>query len=65
MLIRLARLLQIAGLVALPAGMVLQLLPAARPHGTVLTVWEMLLVMVAGVCLFWMGRLLEGTARRP
>lgn len=51
------RLLQHAGLVALPLGMVLELSGSIR-------LGQMLLVMVAGACTFWIGRILEGYAAR-
>jgi hypothetical protein len=51
-----ARLLQFAGLVALPLAMVLQLAGA-------ISVMRMLVLAVAGLCAFWIGRLVEGHAR--
>lgn len=53
---QLARAMQIAALVVLPLSMLLQ---AARA----VTVGQMLAVLVAGFCLFWIGRILEGYLR--
>jgi hypothetical protein len=57
------KLLQIVGLAALPLGMLLQLLPSGEPGKPVLSLGAMLLVMVAGCCVFWIGRIVEGYAR--
>lgn len=51
------RILQHAGLIALPLGMVLELTGTIR-------LGQMLLVMVAGACAFWIGRILEGYIAR-
>lgn len=53
---QLVRFLQITALVLLPLSMVLQI------SGTI-TVGQMLIAMVAGFCLFWIGRILEGYLR--
>lgn len=53
----LCRLLQHAGLIALPLGMLLELTGSIR-------LGQMLLVMVAGACAFWIGRILEGYSAR-
>ncbi len=53
----LTRLLQHAGLAALPLGMVLELTGSIR-------LGQMLLVMVTGACAFWIGRILEGYLAR-
>jgi len=60
---RLGRGLQIAGLVVAPLAMLFQLVP--KPDGDpVLSSGEMLRALVAAVCLFLIGRLVEGYARR-
>lgn len=51
----LGRLLQFAGLVGLPMAMLLQL-------GGQLSVKQMLIMAVAGIAAFWLGRLIEGYA---
>jgi hypothetical protein len=51
------RLLQFAGLVLLPLGIVLQL-------GNVVSLGQMLAATVFGACLFWIGRLVEGYSRK-
>lgn len=48
--------MQILGLVILPLGMLLQL------AGTI-SLGRMLVMMLAGVCLFGIGRIVEGYAR--
>lgn len=53
---QLARGMQVIALVALPLSMLLQ---AARA----LTVGQMLMAMLAGFALFWIGRILEGYLR--
>ncbi|HVX16003.1 MAG TPA: hypothetical protein VHC22_32765 [Pirellulales bacterium] len=50
---KIARTMQVASLMLLPLSMMLQI--AHR-----LTVGQMLIVMVAGFCLFWIGRIVEG-----
>jgi hypothetical protein len=50
---RLARGLQMVALVLLPLSMILQI-------AHTITVGQMLMIMVAGFCLFWIGRLAEG-----
>ncbi len=52
----LGRLMQGLGLAVMPLSMVLQLV------GT-LKVGQMLVMALAGVCLFWIGRIVEGYAR--
>ncbi len=56
------RLLQKIGLVLPPAAIVLQLLPGAGGK-PVLSLGQMLVMLVAGLCAFWIGRVLEGYAR--
>lgn len=53
---QLARAMQIAALVLLPLSMLLQAIGA-------LTEGQMLAAMVAGFCLFWICRILEGYLR--
>ena len=58
------KLLQVIGLVVLPASMMMQLTGGVRaPTGGGFTVSAMLIMMVGGVVLFLLGRLLEGHAR--
>ncbi len=52
----LGRLMQGLGLAVMPLSMVLQLV------GT-LKVGQMLVMALAGVCLFWIGRIVEGYSR--
>lgn len=49
----LARLLQYAGLILPPLAIVLQLMNA-------IDVRDMLMMLVAGLAAFWLGRLVEG-----
>lgn len=51
-----ARGLQIVALILLPLSMVLQV-------AEVITVGRMLMMMVAGFSLFWIGRIVEGYLR--
>jgi hypothetical protein len=58
------KLLQVIGLVVLPASMMMQLTGGVRaPTGGGFTVSAMLIMMIGGVGLFLLGRLLEGHAR--
>ena len=58
------KLLQVVGLVLLPAAMMMQLTGGVRaPTGGGFTVSAMLLMMVLGVSLFSVGRILEGYGR--
>jgi len=52
----LGRSLQLLGLFLLPAAIVLELLHAV-------SLGQMLLLLVAGVSLFWIGRIVEGYSR--
>ena len=52
---RIGRVMQIVALALLPLAIVLQL--ADR-----ISLSQMLAVLVAGVCLFWIGRIIEGYA---
>jgi hypothetical protein len=55
------KLLQVAGLVLLPASMMMQITGGVRaPTGGGFTVSAMLLLMVFGVVIFSCGRILEG-----
>ena len=56
------KLLQIAGLVALPAAMVMQMTAGLRAMGGGFSVSAMLLMLVFGVALFGIGRIVEGYA---
>jgi hypothetical protein len=56
------RLLQKIGLVLLPVAMVLQLLPGERGK-PLISLQHMLMMMVAGICCFWIGRIVEGYSR--
>ena len=51
-----ARGLQIVALILLPLSMILQIAEA-------ISVGRMLIVMVAGFSLFWLGRIVEGYLR--
>lgn len=51
------RMLQQLGLIAPPVSIVLQLLEA-------ITLGQMLIILVASVCLFGIGRILEGYSAR-
>jgi hypothetical protein len=63
MLYGLGRLMQLAGFVILPMAMIMQLTSGLRaPTGTV-SVSVMLLLMVFGACLFFLGWILEGYSR--
>lgn len=53
---QLVRAVQMIALVVLPLSMLLQAASA-------ITVGQMLTVMVAGLCLFWIGRIVEGYLR--
>jgi len=59
----LGKLFQVAGLVLLPAAMVMQVTGGIRAPTGGATVSAMLLLMVFGVVLFLLGRVLEGYGR--
>ncbi len=64
MLKHLGKGLQILGLILLPAAMFMQLTASIRaPTGRDFTVSAMLLLLVFGAGLFYLGRLLEGMSR--
>ena len=56
----LGKLMQVAGLVILPIAMVMQLTDGLRAPVGGFTVSTMLILMVAGVALFVLGRVGEG-----
>ena len=53
------RLMQRVALVIPPVAIVLQLTPSADGK-TVLSLGQMLVALLAAVCLFWIGRIIEG-----
>lgn len=57
------KLLQLLGLIMLPAAMILQFTPANTPTGTALSVGQLLMALIAGACLFWIGRIMEGYSK--
>ena len=57
------RILQHLGLVLLPLAILLQLLPGNARGGSAISVGQMLLMLVAGLCAFWIGRLIEGYSK--
>jgi hypothetical protein len=63
MLRSLGKLMQLAGLVALPVAMLLQLSAGMRADAGSFSVSAMLLLMVFGAVLFVLGRYVEGYAR--
>lgn len=60
----LGRLLQLAGLTILPCALLLGLLPGNNREGYVISPGQELAVMALGACLFGIGYLLAGAARR-
>jgi hypothetical protein len=60
----LGRLLQLAGLIVLPLALVASLLPAGPGDRRWLTTGQELMALAFGAALFWIGRLLEGYAKR-
>jgi hypothetical protein len=59
----LGKLMQVLGLILLPASMFMELTDELRAPVGLSSVSAMLLLMVFGVALFGMGRLIEGYAR--
>jgi hypothetical protein len=57
------KLLQVVGLVLLPASMVMQLTEGMRAPTGSFTVSAMLLIMVFGAAVFTLGRIVEGYGR--
>jgi hypothetical protein len=62
----LGRILQVVGLSVLPLALLLNLIPMPGGGGQpILTVGQRMLMMVIfGVVAFWIGRLIEGYARK-
>lgn len=58
------RLLQQLGLIVPPIAIVLQLAPGNAPGGTAISLGQMLMLLVAAVCAFFIGRILEGHAAK-
>jgi len=54
--------MQIAGLILLPAAMVMQMTAGIRSQGDGFSVSAMLLMLVFGAALFGVGRIVEGYA---
>jgi hypothetical protein len=61
MIAAIGKLLQVAGLVLLPLGIYLELSESLGRSGGLS---QMLIIFVAGVAMFSIGRLLEGHARQ-
>jgi hypothetical protein len=59
---QLGRLLQVLGLILLPAAMVLEL---TRVLGPTFGVRHMLVTLLFGAAMFFLGRLMEGYGGRP
>jgi hypothetical protein len=60
----LGRFLQFAGLIILPLALVLSMVPSGRGDENVLSIGQELLALAFGAAVFWVGRLLEGYAKR-
>lgn len=58
------RLLQHIGLFLPPIAILLQLAPGNARDGTAISLGQMLMLLVAAVCLFFIGRILEGHAAK-
>jgi hypothetical protein len=58
------RLLQHLGLILPPVAILLQLAPGNAAGGTVITLKQMLVVLIAAVCSFLIGRIMEGYAAK-
>ena len=61
----LGRMLQHLGLILPPVAILLQLAPGNAKGGAVITLGQMLVLLVIAVCVFLIGRILEGYAARP
>ena len=62
MMFTLGRWLQIAGLVLLPLSMLLEMTDTLGPSfGT----RDMLVMLVFGVCIFYLGRVIQGYSQSP
>lgn len=59
----LGKLMQVLGLILLPASMLMELTDEMRAPVGMSSVSAMLLLMGFGVCLFGLGRIIEGYAR--
>ncbi len=59
----LGRVLQISGLTLPPVGLILQNLTRDAAGTPFISVKQMLAMLVVGVCLFLIGRLVEGYGR--
>jgi hypothetical protein len=55
--------MQRIALVIPPVAIILQLLPRGASGQSVLSLAQMLVLLVGAVCLFWIGRLVEGYSR--
>jgi hypothetical protein len=64
MIRNLGKAMQVAGLVILPVAMLMQLTGGIRAPTGSFTVSAMLIMMVAGVAIFLLGRLVEGYGGR-
>jgi branched-subunit amino acid transport protein len=60
----LGRFLQFVGLIVLPLALVLSMLPSRRGDEKLLSTGQELMALVLGAAVFWIGRLLEGYAKR-
>jgi hypothetical protein len=60
----LGRCLQFAGLIVLPLALVLSMMPSGRGDQRLLSTGQELMALAFGAAVFWIGRLLEGYARR-
>jgi hypothetical protein len=58
------RLLQHLGLILPPIAIVLQLAPGNAPGGTAISLGQMLMLLIAAICAFLIGRILEGYAAK-
>lgn len=62
---RLGRILQIIGLILPVLAIVVQITPIRiQGHALLSQPGQMLMLLIAALCLFWIGRLVEGYTRR-
>ena len=62
---KIGRFLQVLGLMMLPLALLLNVIPARGSEQPILTVGQQMLAVVGiGISLFWIGRILEGYAKR-
>ena len=54
----------IAGLVVLPLALILSMMPKGRGEEKLLSTGQELMALAFGAAVFWLGRLLEGYAKR-